>query len=98
PEPLPLGMMDGASFALDAPDVPPAVWGSAQQVLWARHAPLLVTGPDRTGKTTLGIWLAFGLLGIVPEVLGFPVEPAEGPVAYLALDRPAQIRRRMHQI
>jgi replicative DNA helicase len=85
----------GGSWVLDGPPGTPAVWGRGDQVLWAKGQPFLPVGPAGVGKTTLVVQLVGGLLGLIPsgELLGFPVEPIEGRVLYLALDRPAQIRQ-----
>ncbi|MDA8312750.1 MAG: AAA family ATPase [Actinomycetota bacterium] len=88
----------GASFILDDPvDLDP-VWGSGEDVLWAAGEPLLLVGPTGVGKTTLTVQLVAGRLGIIDEVLGWPVKPADKPVLYLALDRPNQIRRAMRRV
>jgi replicative DNA helicase len=85
-------LIDGASFALEVPAMPPAVWGQGSEILWSRGEPLLIVGPDGTYKTTLLAHLTLGLLGLFPNVLGMPVEQVER-VLYVAADRPQQIQR-----
>lgn len=88
-----LRFRDGASFILDAPDSLPNVWGAGDDCLWAEGEALMICGPPGVGKTTLCGQVVRGLLGLQPSVLGLPVRPAERRVLYLAMDRPAQIRR-----
>lgn len=84
----------GGSWILDAPEQPPAVWGSGAEVLWAQGESLFVTGPPGVGKTTLEAQLVAGRLGLRSEVLGWPIEAEQrGRVLLLAADRPQQIRR-----
>jgi replicative DNA helicase len=90
-------LVDGAAWILDAPVEAAPVWGSGRSVLWPKGEPLLVTGPDGTGKTTLIRQMGGALLGLWSEVLGFPIEPAVGRVMLLAADRPAQQQRRWRQ-
>jgi AAA domain/DnaB-like helicase N terminal domain len=86
--------MDGAAFVLDAaPDVG-GLWGEGQRVLIARGEYALITGPEGSGKTTLLALLTAARLGLWGEVLGLPVEPAQGRVLLVAADRWHQIRRR----
>lgn len=87
----------GGSFLLDAPAEPPAVWGSDDAVLWAQGEPLLLVGPAGVGKTTLGGQLVEGRLGLLDEVLGYPVVPGSRRVLYLACDRPRQIARALRR-
>ncbi len=53
----------------------------------------MITGPQGAGKTTLAGQLVLALCGLSDEVLGLPVKRADGPVVYLAMDRPRQIAR-----
>jgi hypothetical protein len=93
---LPAGMVDGASFILDAPDLPPAVWGYGEDVIWSEGEALTVVGPPGVGKTTLsGQIVRARLLG--GSVLGYGVTPTKSKVLYLAMDRPAQIARSLRR-
>jgi hypothetical protein len=98
PPPLDLSsyLIDGAAWLLDLPESPPAVWGSAEQVLWAQGEALMSAGSPGVGKTTLGGQLVRGRLGLTPRVLDMPVAEG-GALLYLAMDRPQQIGRRMRQ-
>ena len=96
PPPMPPGLVDGASFILNAPDLPPAVWGYGEDVLWSEGEALTVVGPPGVGKTTLcGQVVRARLLG--GSVLGYGVAPTASKVLYLAMDRPAQIARSLRR-
>jgi replicative DNA helicase len=82
----------GGSFFHDVPEVPPAVWGTGGDVLWAEGEALLLAAPQGVGKTTLAHQLIRARLGLQDTVLGFPVVPGKR-VLLLAMDRPAQTRR-----
>lgn len=84
---------DGASFLLDIPPTPPAIWGKGDDILWSRGESIMLVGPQGVGKTTLAGQLLRALVGLQTEVLGFPVEAAAKRVGYLAMDRPEQARR-----
>ncbi|MEU4779241.1 AAA family ATPase [Micromonospora sp. NPDC023633] len=86
---------DGASFLFDLPPTPPALWGKGEDILWARGEALMIAGPQGVGKTTIAGQLLRAVAGISGEVLGFPVEPCEQRVLYLAMDRPEQARRNL---
>jgi len=89
----------GGAFVLDAPDVPPAVWGSGQEIGWAQGEALMLCGPAGVGKTTVAVQLVAGRLGIGPgSLFGLPIRPGEGTVLYLAMDRPPQIARAMGRL
>ena len=91
--------VDGASFALDAPDEVPSLWGEGQAVAWAAGEPLLLVGPQGVGKTTLGQRLALARAEVGPtDLLGMCVEPDERPVLYIAADRPRQAARSLHRM
>ncbi|MGN9802042.1 AAA family ATPase [Micromonospora sp. L32] len=86
---------DGATFLLDLPPTPPALWGKGEDILWARGEALMIAGPQGVGKTTIAGQLLRAVAGLHHEVLGFPVEPCEQRVLYLAMDRPEQARRNL---
>lgn len=88
----------GGGFLLDVPETPPALWGREGQVLWARDESLIVCGPAGVGKTTLCAQLTMARIGLRADVLGYPAESGSGRVLYLALDRPAQIRRALGRL
>lgn len=90
----------GGSFVLDAPDVPEAVWGAGQGVLWAAGEALVLAGAQGLGKTTLAQQLALGRCGFPEfrELLGVPIEPGAKRVLYLAMDRPRQAARSMRRM
>ncbi|MDQ3762222.1 MAG: AAA family ATPase [Actinomycetota bacterium] len=90
-------MLAGGAFIHDAPDHVPAVWGHGDAVLWAEGEPLIITGPTGVGKTTLGGQLVHARLGLQDKVIGYPVKPGQR-VLYLAMDRPAQIRRALARL
>jgi len=87
---------DGATFLLDLPPTPPALWGTGADILWARGEALMIAGPQGVGKTTLAGQLLRAVAGLPPgDVLGYPVEPCQQRVLYLAMDRPEQARRNL---
>lgn len=94
---LPKSFTPGGAFFLNAPDVPPAVWGSGGEVLWAEGEALVLAGPQGVGKTTIAHQLIRARLGLQDAVLGMPVQPGERCLI-LAMDRPAQTRRAGHRI
>jgi len=103
PEPEPSaagrwGLIDGATFVLDAPEGVPAVWGEGQEVVWPRGEPLGMVGPQGVGKTTVLGQLLRGLLGLDARLLDLPVAAIEGKVLLLALDRPAQAARALRRV
>ena len=78
---------------LDAPTESVAIWGSGEEVIWIEGEPAMVYGPTGTGKTTLLEQLVLASVGVrAPELLGQLVAPRRRWL-YLALDRPAQIKR-----
>lgn len=98
PEPEPTEAFTlGGTFVLDIPDHTPAVWGEGDNVLWARGESLIIAAGNGAGKTTLAGQLVAARLGVTDTVLGFPVEPTERRVLYLAMDRPSQIRRSLRR-
>ncbi len=84
---------DGATFLLDIPPTPPALWGKGDDVLWARGEAIMLVGPQGVGKTTVAGQLLRALIGLQTDVLGYPVEAVADRVGYLAMDRPEQARR-----
>jgi hypothetical protein len=86
---------DGATFLLDIPPTPPALWGKGEDILWARGEALMIAGPQGVGKTTIAGQLLRAVVGLPGDVLGFPVEPCMRRVLYLAMDRPEQARRNL---
>lgn len=89
---------NGASFIYDVPDKVPAVWGDGDDVLWARGEALMICGPQGVGKTTLAGQIIMARLGLLPGVLGWPVEPTQRRVLYLAMDRPQQAARSLGRL
>lgn len=88
----------GGAFTLDVPPGVPAVWGAGEEVLWSAGEPCLLVGPQGVGKTTVAGQLALARAGLLPKVLGYPVEPGRGKVLYVAADRPEQVRRSLHRL
>ncbi len=87
-------VFDGATFLLDLPDTPPAIWGKGDDIFWAEGEALMIAGPQGVGKTTIAGQLLRGLIGLQTEVLGLPMRTVEAKrVGYLAMDRPQQARR-----
>jgi AAA domain len=86
---------DGASFILDAPKTVPAIWGDPDsgEVLWTPGEVLKLAGAEGLGKGTLAQQLDRRAGIIEGPLLGFPVAVGAGRVAYIAADRPNQIRR-----
>jgi len=90
-------LTDGATFILDAPDTPPAIWGWDSEVLWSEGESLMIAGPPGVGKTTLTGQLLRARLGLQDDLLGWGVTPTGRSVLYLAMDRPAQIARSLRR-
>lgn len=83
----------GGDFILDQPDLPPAVWGDGDHVIWAEGEACLIAAPQGVGKTTLALQVVKARLGLTTKVLGYSVAPTRKNVLYLAMDRPSQWRR-----
>lgn len=96
--PRPRQLIDGGPFIHGAHTHVPALWGVHDEILWAQGEPLIITGPTGVGKTTLGTNVVAGRLGLIPDVLGYPVRPGERRTLVLAMDRPQQIRRAMARL
>ncbi|KUM69256.1 AAA family ATPase [Streptomyces griseorubiginosus] len=91
--------VDGLSFlAVDEPDEPP-LWGDADKAaLWSSGESLFIFGPPGSAKSTLTHLIVFARLGLLVDVLGFPVTDDGRKVLYLAMDRPKQIQRAMRRL
>lgn len=84
---------DGGAFILDtSPDAVP-IWGRGSEVLMAEGEALILAAPQGLGKTTLAQQFALGRCGLLPDLLGYPIEPGKKRVLYLAMDRPKQAAR-----
>ncbi len=87
---------DAAHYLFDTDDITTALWGDGDNILWAEGEALMIAGGMGLGKTTLAGQLIRAQLGLPPgDVLGLPVTEITGPILYLAMDRPRQIRRSM---
>lgn len=84
-----------AHYLFDHEDTQTALWGDNEHILWAEGEALMIAGGMGLGKTTLAGQLVRAQLGLDTTVLGLPVTPSDGPILYLAMDRPRQIRRSM---
>lgn len=88
--------IDAATFLFDSEDTTVALWGDGDDILWAEGEALMIAGGMGLGKTTLAGQIIRAQLGLEPtKVLGLAVAPIDGPILYLAMDRPRQIRRSM---
>lgn len=88
----------GGSFVLDVPEIPPAVWGDGKSVIWAEGEACMIAAPQGVGKTTVALQVVRARLGLADKVLGYSVKRTGGKVLYLAMDRPAQMRRAANRI
>lgn len=88
----------GGSLILDVPDVPTAVWGDGDHVVWAEGEALMIAAPQGVGKSTLALQLVRARLGLADKVLGHTVQQTGGKVLYLAMDRPRQLYRAARRI
>ncbi len=87
------------SIILDEPEIPPTVWGSGEDIIWAEGESLIIAGPDGVGKTTLAGQLIRARLGIGDgAVLGMAVTPGKKNVLLLSMDRPRQARRSLRRM
>lgn len=70
------------------------IWGDGQDILWAAGEPFVITAKAGVGKTTLAHQTVLRRIGILDtDLLGYPIQPDERPVLYIAADRPRQIAR-----
>lgn len=91
-------LSNGASFIFDVPDKVPTVWGSGDDILWVSGESTMLCGPQGVGKTTLAGQLVMARVGLISEVLGWPVVPGKRRVLYLAMDRPQQAARSLMRV
>ena len=94
--PAPQGLLAG-EWLFATFEEKPALWGHADEILLADGESLFIVSPTGVGKTTLATLLVRALCGLDDAVLGYPVRSV-GRVLYLAMDRPAQIRRAMRRV
>lgn len=96
---VPPRTVDGWSFlAPGEPDSPP-LWGDPHRAaLWTPGESLFIFGPPGAGKSTLVQLVVWARLGLLADVLGFPVADDGRKVLYLAMDRPDQIKRSMRRL
>ncbi len=91
-------VVDGAEFLVEDSH-PEPLWGEGDRVLWARGEGLMICGPQGVGKSTIAQKIMFARAGLTePSLFGFPVEPDDRPILYLAMDRPPQISRSMRRM
>jgi replicative DNA helicase len=98
PEPKPRSRLVPGGSIFDEPDITPAVWGSATEVLWAEGEPCMIAAPPGVGKTTLAGQLVLGMCGVpgFETLLDLPITP-RARVLYVAADRPRQIMRSLRR-
>jgi hypothetical protein len=90
----PRRLVTGGSFLFDDSPDPEPIWGDGAEVLQAKDEGRMTTGPQGVGKTTTEQQYVLHRIGLrTGKLLGYSVQQAPGKVLYLALDRPAQIRR-----
>jgi len=74
------------------------IWGPPESPLWKPGRSLLIAGESGLGKSTLALSLIAAQIGLLPDVLGWPVRDDGGRVLYLALDRPAMTREMLWRL
>lgn len=85
-------LLDGGAWLFDQGVELDPLWGTGDEILWARGESLVIAAPTGVGKTTLAQQLVLAGLGLRKDLLGMPVQPMNR-VLYLAMDRPNQARR-----
>lgn len=88
----------GGGFVLDVPETPPAIWGDGNHVVWAEGEAFMIAAPQGVGKTTVALQVVRAMLGLQDKVLGYTVRATTRKILYLAMDRPAQMRRAANRI
>ncbi|AZG44823.1 bifunctional DNA primase/polymerase [Gordonia insulae] len=93
----PFAFQRGGAFIFDRAEVPRALWGSGDEILWAEGESLMIAGGMGLGKTTLLGLLIRAQLRLTGcgdgTLLGLPVAPVQGRVLALLMDRPHQAAR-----
>lgn len=89
--------MDAADWMFNIDDTVVELWGKGDDILWAEGEALMIAGPPGLGKSTLAGQLVRAQLGLQPTVLDLAVTPVDKPILYLAMDRPAQIKRSLRR-
>jgi hypothetical protein len=87
--------LTGEEFVFAATAEAVTLWGNGERALWVDGEGLMLAGPQGVGKSLILQQLMFARMGKAKELLGLHIPPAEGKCLYLALDRPAQIKRSM---
>lgn len=92
-------LMPAGAFVLDGADEFVPLWGDGDQVAWAEGESLWICGPQGVAKSTLMQNVALRRHGILDgDLLGWPVQRADEPGLYLAMDRPLQIKRSLRRM
>ncbi|UUO01696.1 bifunctional DNA primase/polymerase [Mycolicibacterium novocastrense] len=96
-EHTPFAFQRGGAFIFDRAEVPRALWGCGNEILWAEGESLMIAGNMGLGKTTLEGLLIRAQLRLTGcgdgTLLGLHVAPAQGRVLALLMDRPHQAAR-----
>ena len=95
---MPKARVAGGDFVFSVAEKPEPVWGDADVVAWSKGEYLLVNGPSGVGKTTLIQQVGLARIGLASSVIGMAVEPDDGKVLILALDRADQIARSLSRM
>jgi replicative DNA helicase len=91
-------IVDGKTWLTSGPDTAQPLWGTSDAVIAALDQPTTIAGPQGAGKSVFGQRLALGWIGVINQILGFPVHHGDGNVLYLASDRPDQARLSMRRM